>query len=272
MRHRSRLQSKGVSSICTFVRDILAERISEPLALISRAARTPQVEELWESPTRLFAVAHATVLPGSEHGEELAGFLALRSPLVRALSGKLPGHFHLYLDTPGSLDGPAAAAFILEEIERAVITVAPDMSVGEWRTLPSPYVPFSCQIYRADDAGSDLVVGRRAGDVDTLRLARTRRALAQTCPSLDRAAARTDATAVLILEYPDRSRANGCVTTDAILLALSERSDQPDIVVLVETAAAPFNAWIVADRVDLYPVGQPLPQFYDGSRQCGGRL
>jgi hypothetical protein len=266
MRHRSRVHSKGVSSICTFVRDILAERLSEPLTLISRAPRAALVEELWGSPARLFAVVHATVPPVSEQSEGLSTFLALRPPLLRALAGRLPGHFHLYLGTRGSLDGLANAAFVLEEIERAVIAIASKMAVGEWRTLPSPYVPFSCQIYRADDTGSDLVVGRRHGDVDAVRLARTRRALAQTCPSLDRAASRTDATAVLILEYPDRSRANGCVTTDAILLALSERSDQPDIVVLVETAAAPFHAWIVADRVDLYPAGRPLPQFYDSTR------
>jgi hypothetical protein len=245
------------------VRDILSQRVSEPIAVISRLVRAPFVEELWESATRLFVVGHAVVPPLSEHGQEQSGFLELRSPLMRALSGRLPGCFHLYLGTRGSLTGPSAAA-ILDEIERAVLHASPEMGVGEWRTLDSSRVPFPLQIYRADASGSELLVGRRVGDIDSARLVRTRRALMQTCPSLDRAAARMDATSVLILESPDRSRANGCVTTDAILLALSERPDQPDIVLLVETGAAPFQAWVVADRVDLYPTGQVLPRFYEG--------
>jgi hypothetical protein len=265
MRPRSRLVTKSVQSSCSFVREILAERISEPIAVISRLTRQPLVEELWESPTHLFAVGHAVIPPLSDHGRELTGFLELRSPLVRALSGRLPGCFHLYLGTRGSLNGPSAAADILDEIEREVLNVSPHMGVGEWRTLAASRVPFPLQIYRADESGSDLLVGRRVGDVDSARLARTRRALVQTCPSLDRAAARMDATSVLVLESPDRSRANGCMMTDAILLALSERPDQPDIVLLVETGAAPFQAWMVADRVDLYPAGQMLPRFYEGA-------
>jgi hypothetical protein len=266
MRQRSRVTAKGGHSACTFARDILAERISEPLAVISRVSRESMVEELWESTTRLFAVTHTTVTPVSEHGEEVAGFLELRSPLLSALSGRLPGRFHLYLGTRGSLNSSTEAAVILDGIEREMLNVARQMSVGEWRTLTSPSVPFPIQVYRADATGSDLLVGRRVGEIDAVRLARTRRVLAQTCPLLDRAAARSDATSVLILEYPDRNRANGCLTRDAILLALSERSDQPDIVLFVETEVTPFHAWIVADRVDLYPAGRRLPQFYDGAK------
>ena len=266
MRQRSRTIAKGGHTTCAFARDILAERISEPLAVISRVSRESVVEELWESATRLFAVTHTIVSPVNEHREEVAGFLELRSPLLSALAGRLPGRFHLYLGTRGSLNSPTDAAVILGGIEREVLNVVRQMGVGEWRTLTCPSVPFPFQVYRADATGSDLLVGRRVSEIDAVRLARTRRVLAQTCPLLDRTAARSDATSVLILEYPDRNRANGCLTRDAILLGLSERSDQPDIVLLIETEVAPFHAWIVADRVDLYPAGRRLPQFYDGTR------
>ncbi len=238
-----------------------------PLTLLSQlgSERLAVSQEVWESPARLFAVAHALLGPVAERMDELTRFLKLRAPLTRALAGRLPGHFHLYLGTRACAGDPAATAVVRRAIEREVLNAVREMGVGDWRTIESPLIPFSFQLHRADAFGSDLLVGRREGEIDAERLARTRRALALASPPLDRASSRLDATSVLILETRDRTRANGSLTVDTILLALSERTDQPDVVVLVETDAEPLQAWIVADRVDLYPHGRSLPRFYTGS-------
>jgi hypothetical protein len=239
-----------------------------PLTLLSHlgSERLVVTQEVWESPAQVFAVAHTPLVgPINERMDELTRFLKLRAPLTRALAGRLPGHFHLYLNTR-ACSTSAAAAVIRREIEREVLNAVRDMGVGDWRTIESPLIPFSFQLHRADAFGSGLFVGRREGEVDAARLARTRRALALASPALDRASSRLDATSVLILETRDRTRASGSLTADAILLAISERTDQPDVVVLVETDPEPLQAWIVADRVDLYPCGRPLPRFYTGAQ------
>jgi hypothetical protein len=243
--------------------------MAEPLTVISQVAseRLAVTQEVWESPTRLFAIAHAVIGPVNERVDELTSFLNLRAPLTRALAGKLPGRFHLYLDTRAYVVEPSAVTTVRHAIERELLNVVGDMDVGEWRTIESPIVPFPFQVHRADEFGSDLLVGRRVGEVDAVRLARTRRALALACPPLERAATRLDATSVLVLETRDRNRANGSLTADAILLTLAERPDQPALVVLVETESAPLHAWIVADCVDLYPAGRVLPRFYEDAGQ-----
>ena len=253
---------------CSFVRGIVSDRMAAPLTVLSHVGgeRLAVTQEAWEAPGRLFAVAHAVIGPVNERVDELTSFLNLRTPLTRALAGRLPGRFHLYLGTRACVADPVVAAAIRCEIEREVLNVAGDMGIGEWRTIESPRVPFPIQVHRADALGSDLLVGRRVGDVDAVRLARTRRALAVASPALGRASSRLDAISVLILETRDRNRVNGSLTADAILLALSERTDQPDLVVLVESDATPLHARIVADCVDLYPTGRSLPSFYEESR------
>jgi hypothetical protein len=266
MRHG--VQSRDVHTACTFVRAILSERLAVPLTVLShvRGERVAVTQQVWESPSQLFAVSHAVIGAVNERADELSGFLNLRTPLTRALAGKLPGRFHLYLGTRGCVADADAMARIRSEIVRQLLKVAGEMGVGEWRTLVSARVPFSFQVHRADAFGSDLLVGRRVGDIDAVRLARARRVLALVSPGLERASSRLDATSVLILETRDRNRANGSLMADAILITLSARIDQPDIVVLVETDAPPLQAWIVADCVDLYPTGRPLPHFYQDGR------
>jgi len=261
---QQRSQTRDVHAACTFVRGILSERVAAPLTVLSHVGgeRVVVTQEVWESPSQLFAVSHAVIGPIRERADELSSFLNLRAPLTRALAGNLPGRFHLYLGTRAFVAAPDAIAEIRGEIVREVLNVAGEMVVGEWRTLESPRVPFLFQIHRADAFGSDLLVGRRVGDVDAVRLSRARRALTLASPGLERASSRLDATSVLVLETRDRNRANGSLLADAILVTLSERIDQPDIVVLVETATAPLQAWIVADCVDLYPTDRPLPHFY----------
>lgn len=242
--------------------------MAAPLTVLSHTGseRVAVTQEVWESRSQLFAVSHVAIGPVNERADELSSFLNLRTPLTRALAGKLPGRFHLYLGTRACVADPDALVEIRRAIAREVLNVASEMGVGEWRTLGSPRVPFPFQVHRADAFGSDLLVGRRVGDVDAVRLARARRALALASPGLERTSSRLDATSVLVLETRDRNRANGSLMADAMLVSLSERIDQPDIVVLVETDAPPLQAWIVADCVDLYPTSRPLPHFYQDGR------
>lgn len=251
---------------CAFARRIIAERTGQPITLLSPAPdavrRDPLGEECWTSPARRYVVGHAAVRAVETDGGDSKTFAGLASTLTRVLSGRVPGRFHLYLGDSIPSDWDSLASMRMA-IERKVINAAPYMNVGEWRTIESRSVPFPIQLHRAHINGSRVLVGRRVDAVDARRLARAKNALAGACPSLARARAHVDAISVLILESSDDTRVNGSLIADAILLALSERQDQPDIVLLVETGLMPLHAWVVADRVDLYPPGRSLPRFYD---------
>jgi hypothetical protein len=65
----------------------------------------------------------------------------------------------------------------------------------------------------------------------------------------------------LIIEADDIQHSNVFVVYEAVARALRERSDQPDIVVLVETDGHPWSGWILKER-DL--LGDDVPPNRDG--------
>ena len=77
------------------------------------------------------------------------------------------------------------------------------------------------------------------GDVEALRPHRLRQALADKCPKLQRCKEKGDRT-VLVLEDGDMSLSNYALIGDALASLLEERSDLPDEIYLVETAANPW--------------------------------
>jgi len=87
-----------------------------------------------------------------------------------------------------------------------------------------------------------------------------RRALDANCPKLANWA-REGRTSILIVEADDMQHSNVFVVYDAVARALRARSDQPDIVVLVETDGHPWSGWILKERVRL---GDDVPPNRDG--------
>jgi hypothetical protein len=84
------------------------------------------------------------------------------------------------------------------------------------------------------------------GDPDALRLERVRRALDKKVPKLV-AWAQDGRTSVLVLESNDPQHANVLVNFAALKRTLAERTDQPDIIVLVETDGSPMCGWVLKD-------------------------
>jgi hypothetical protein len=238
--------------VCAFVRDIISARTHENIQISSRPERdhrnVPVVEELWEAPTRRYAIEHTRVEAFEGQIANLSRIERLLLPVKRAIADGLPGYFLLSVR-----ERDLAAARFNErttqvEIARLVIETAGAVRVGETVVLRSPKVPFTLELYlRHKDSSALILYSDIEGDPDELRLGRIRRALDAKCPKLKAWSDATDGTSVLVLESNDIQLSNGFKIYDAVERALRERVDQADIVVLVETDITPMNAWVLKE-------------------------
>jgi hypothetical protein len=237
--------------VCDFVRHIISARTGETIEISGRPERDERnrevVEQIWESPTRRYAIEHTRVeaFEGQIANQERVKRLLF--PVKRVIADRLPGYFTLAVRA----DDLAAARFnetaAQVEIARLVLEAATAVSIGETVSLSSNALPFTVDLHlRHKDSSSLTLITDIHGDPDELRLSRTRRALDAKCPKLKEWSA-DGRTSVLALESDDFQHSNVFVIYKAVERALRERNDLPDVVILVESDAAPMNAWVLKD-------------------------
>ena len=85
--------------MCRFARSIVSQQTDEVVSLVGHPDRTNRntkdADELWESPTRQYAVEHTRVEPYDKQLEGVAKTERLLRPLQLRFQGKLPGSFRL---------------------------------------------------------------------------------------------------------------------------------------------------------------------------------
>lgn len=137
-------------------------------------------------------------------------------------------------------------------------------------TLQSERLPFQLQLYLRHKDSSNLILYTDIdGDPEARRLERIRRALHDKCKKLASWSKNDGRTSVLALESNDIQLSNAFVISDAVRRAIQERSDQPDIVVLVETDTEPMNGWILKEG-DHY--GDDVPVLNGGYLYTEGQI
>lgn len=237
--------------VCNFVREILSSRSHEPLEITARPDRMVRndlaVEELWDGPSKRFAVEHTRIESFSGQLHNTAWIQQLVSPVRAMLENRLPGYFELSVreaeTTPARIDFADAHA----EIVRLVLETACKVKDGETAVLVSEALPFKVGLRRRHGNGSRAVLTTVIeGDLEEMRVARIRRAFDAKCPKLVAWSAEGRAS-VLSLESNDFQHSNAWLVSEAVRKVLCERSDAPDIVLLVETDGAPMYGWVLKD-------------------------
>ena len=237
--------------VCEFVREIIAARTGEPISIASRPEldhrNVEAVELLWDASSGGYAVEHTRVESFERQIANIAKILQLLTPVKEMLAGRLPGYFVLAVRENQTTAARGDFAVIHREVERLVLDAAERLAVGETVTLGSPRLPFEMRLHLRHKNGSGIVLHSHIeGDPETLRVERFRRAFAKKCPKLATWATEGRAS-VLVLESDDSQHADFNVSFDAVAKVLAERTDQPDIVVYVETDASPWSAWVFKD-------------------------
>jgi hypothetical protein len=170
--------------------------------------------------------------------------MKLIAPLENLLAGQLPGTYSLTVEAGVSATSRLRYDQAHRLICEAILRAAPTLPTGESIELTHERISFPFFLYRRSEKGSRILVRRSVADVEPSRLDRVRRALEAKCPKLKEAAA-GDRASVLALESNDIALANYNVVGLAVRQALAERSDRPDIVVVVETDGGLFYAWVI---------------------------
>lgn len=260
------MRSVFQDAVCDFVRQILEARTGEKIAVTERPEQTHRnekvVEELWESRSRRYAVEHTRVESFDGQIGNEAKLRQLLLPVAEQLKGRLAGTYVLSAQLSETQAARIKFADAHAEIVRLVLQLAPTLGDRESIVLPSNKLPFRVQLYRRNDRGSHLGVHTVIeGDGEALRLERMKRALAEKCPKLAEWSA-DGRVSVLVLEANDLQLSNSWAAYGAFMAAISERNDQPDIVVFVETDGAPMFAWIFKEG-EQFGDAVPMP---DGHR------
>ena len=237
--------------VCNFVREILSARCGEPLEVTARPDRLVRndlaVEELWDGPSRRFAVEHTRIESFSGQIQNTAWIQKLVFPVRAMLENRLPGYFELSVREAETTRARIDFADAHAEIVRLVLETARQMKDGDSTVLASETLPFKVGLRRRHGNGSRAVLNTVIeGDLEELRVARIRRAFAAKCPKLV-AWSDEGRGSVLILESSDFQHANAWLVSEAVRQVLAERSDAPDIVLLVETDGAPMYGWVLKD-------------------------
>jgi hypothetical protein len=261
-----RTRSEFQDAVCAFVREILTARTGEAVQLTNRPdlehRRIPAVEELWESPSRRYAVEHTRIESFEGQIENDAKLKRLLVPVRSMLAGQLPGTFVLTVPVRETKSARVGYTFAHREIVRLALQAAHQLTDGETTTLRSDRLPFKLEFHKRHGKGSQVFLHCVIeGDGDALRLDRLQRAFAEKLPKLRNWAA-DGRTSVLVLESDDIQLANVFAIFSAVKQALEAHSDQPDMIVLVETDGSPWNGWVLKDG-DYVGNAVPMP---DGRR------
>lgn len=248
------MRPKNEKAVCDFIRKILSVATGadiEVTGLPDRQRRsTQEVEELWASPIHQFAIEHTLLESFVGQLDDDAKFMKLFAPLEPLLVGRLPGTYVLQVEAGASSSVRARYQTVWLQIAERILEVSPSLDVGAVVALHVEALPFAPLFGRRDARGSKVIVRRRISEIESSRLDRVRRALAQKCPKLANARG-NDRISILALESNDIALANFNVVGLAVKQALLERKDCPDIVMHVETDGGSFYAWLIENRTDL---------------------
>jgi hypothetical protein len=248
--------------VCAFVREIFEARTGEPITVTHRPElmdrSAPVVEELWESASHRYAVEHTRLESYSGQIENEAKLRQLMLPVREFLAGRLPGSHVLAVRISETQVARIKYAEAHKEIIELALQTAPKLKDDDTVVLPSAKLPFTVQLHRRHGDGSHVAVHCLIeGDSEDLRLQRMRRALNDKCPKLV-AWASDGRRSILVLEANDIQLSNSFVAFDAFRQAITERNDQPDIVVFVETDGSPMYGWIFKEG-DRFGDDVPMP-------------
>ncbi len=243
------------NDVCEFVREIVAARTQEPIALVERPDQRRRdikaVDELWESASRRYAVEHTLIesFPG-----QLANIETIKRilvPVQERLTGRLPGRFALAVAAADTAAARVDFAVAHREIERLILERAGQLAVGETVTLASDIVPFTMRLHLRFKADSRLILySDIEGDADQLRADRVRVAFDTKCPKLA-FWAKDWPTSILILEADDSQHSDAAHVIQATRTAIEARNDPPDVIVLVETDASPWSGWVLKEGAQI---------------------
>jgi hypothetical protein len=258
--------------VCDFVRDIISARTGEAIEISARPElderNLPVVEQLWASPTRRYAIEHTRVeaFEGQIANQKSVEHLGL---MKHVIADRLGGYFTLAVRAHDLAAARLRDSATQIEIARLVLEAAPAVEIGETVTLRSNALPFTLDLHlRHRDSSALILIIDIHGDPAALRLARIRRALEEKCPKL-KTWSGDGRTSVLALESDDFQLSNVFVIYEAVVRALKERNDLPDVVVLVETDAVPMNAWVLKEG-DVF--GGDVPGHGTGSLYVEGSV
>lgn len=261
-------------AVCAFVRQILSSRSGEAITVTARPDATnrsiPAVEELWESASHRYAAEHTRLESYGGQIESEAKLGRLMLPVRQFLVGRLPGSHVLTV----RVSQTQAARVKFEDAHREIIELtlraAPELKDGETIVLSSARLPFTVQLHRRHgNRGSHVAIHCLIdGDGEDLRLQRMRRALNDKCPKLATWSA-DGRTSILILEANDIQLSNASTAFHAFRRAVAERSDQPDVVVFVETDGSPMYGWIFKEGAHL---GDDVPMPHEHRCYTEGQL
>jgi uncharacterized protein (DUF2249 family) len=259
------MRPSNQDQVCEFVREVVTARIGEAIVLTGRPDREHRdikaVEELWESTHHRFAIEHTVIESFGGQLANIAKIERLLVPVKDMLAGRLHGRFALAVRETETAAARIDFAVAHREVARLILEAADRLNVGETVTLASKLLPFELRLHLRFKEDSRLILYTDIeGNPEELRLERVRRALDAKCPKLANWA-REGRTSILIIEADDVQHSNVFVVYEAVARALRERSDQPGIVVLVETDGHPWSGWILKEG-DL--LGDDVPPNRDG--------
>jgi hypothetical protein len=242
------MPSVNQDAVCQFARRILAARTGEHMEVTHRPEMVDRnsetVEELWASEHHHYAVEHTRLesFAGQIANQELMRRLML--PVREALASVLPGSHVVAVRASETKAARIKYGYAHREIIRLALDAATSLKDGDTVFLQATTLPFSVALHRRSGEGSHVALHCDIeGDGDELRLDRMRRALDAKCPKLAKWAGNSRKS-VLLLEADDIQHSNVSVAFAAFGRAIRERSDQPDIVIFVETDASPMHGWM----------------------------
>ena len=243
--------TQGQDRVCAFARDILAVRTGETIAVTERPEvvhrSSPAVEELWESPSRRYAVEHTRLESFDGQLENEVRLRRMILPVRDMLAGRLPGTYVLTVLLSEAKEARVPYEQVHQEIGRLTLEKAAAMGDGETIVLESDRLTFPVQLRRRHGNRSQVFVHCAiVGERDALRLTRVRRAFEDKCPKL--AAWSVDGRAsVLVLEANDIQLSNVFLVWEAVKDVIAQRTDVPDTIIFVETDGSPMYGWVLKD-------------------------
>lgn len=267
------MRSKHQRAVCEFVREILSFRTDELITLACRPdieyRQIAAVDELWGSPSRRYAVEHTRLESFEGQLADQAKLERLLAPVRPMLAGHLPGTYTLSVMAGAATGAHLNYDLANKRIAHLVLEAAPRLSCKETKTIRSELLPFELQLHRRREQGSQVFIHCVIeSDLNADRLRRIRRALDEKCPKL-LAWACEGRLSVLVLESDDLALANVFHISDAVRDALSTVRDQPYMIVLVETDASPWDAWVLKEGAHL---GDQVPAPNGRRRYTKGQL
>jgi hypothetical protein len=259
-------------AICGFVRRIIGSRTGEEPVVWARPDRQNRniqaVEELWASPSHAYAVEHTLLESFEGQIEDNERINSLLWPLRSVLAGILPGTYVIKIRVGDAIRARGNVGHLQCEIIRLILNTAGSMRTGETVILSSEHLPFELAFECRRREDSQLFVHSVLhGDLEQFRVERVRRAFEDKCPKLVAACNSDGREAVLVLESDDSQLANLSENYRAVREVLKGRTDIPTTIVLVETDAQPWSAWMFKEGPhlgdDIRRV-TGLPHHYEG--------